>query len=150
MASKHPPLSTKIPPTDTEMSIVGVVADVKREYQNDFIAERCCVYGIDREEFQAMEQVAEIRPRQFEDEAERSVGKVSIIMLLRLYVLTVVFNASSSSSVVVVAAAAGVVVVVVVVVVECCCCCLLLHAATCRCCCCCLPVAVGVGPFFWS
>ncbi len=109
MASKHPPLSTKIPPTDTEMSIVGVVADVKREYQNDFIAERCCVYGIDREEFQAMEQVAEVRPRQFEDEAERYEGKIFTVIMMMLLSLA---SAPAVASILVVVVAAATVVVV--------------------------------------
>ncbi len=54
-----------------ETSVVGVVGDVKREHQNDFVCERCCVYGIDRREHEALTQVAEVRPRQFETEADR-------------------------------------------------------------------------------
>ena len=35
-------------------SVVGVVGDVKRDFENDYVANKCCVYGIDREEHMAL------------------------------------------------------------------------------------------------
>ena len=57
-------------------SIVGVVADVKRNAECDHEATKCCVFGINEAEFNALAAVSEIRPRFFTNEAHRYVAHI--------------------------------------------------------------------------
>lgn len=57
----------------TFTSIIGVVADVRRDFENDFVANKCCLYGIDRNEFDALALTGEIHPPYFTEEADRYV-----------------------------------------------------------------------------
>lgn len=57
----------------TYTSIIGVVADVRREFENDFVANRCCLYGLNRTEFDALALEGEIHPPFFTEEADRYV-----------------------------------------------------------------------------
>ncbi len=53
------------------VDIVGVIADVKREYDQYFLSTECCVFGIDEAEHTALGSEFEIRPREFHNKAER-------------------------------------------------------------------------------
>ena len=58
----------------TRVSFVGVVAEMKRSRENDFRSDRCCVFGLNEEEYQGLrEQKIEVRPRHFEAGTERVV-----------------------------------------------------------------------------
>ena len=46
--------------------ILGVVADVRRDHENDFGSEKCCIFGLSQDEFAALEKVArKMAPREF-------------------------------------------------------------------------------------
>ncbi len=65
-------------------SIVGIVAEVKRNRENDHICRQCCVYGISQEEFDVIKEMGiETRPRQFEPAAERYVLHCSPWLAMR-------------------------------------------------------------------
>lgn len=52
-------------------SIVGIVADVRRDAECDHVAAKCCVFGINEQEFNSLSAVCEIRPKYFTEEAHR-------------------------------------------------------------------------------
>ncbi len=56
----------------TKVSIVGIVAEIKRSRENDYTCRRCCLFGISEEEYNALkEQRIEVRPQRFHPGAER-------------------------------------------------------------------------------
>ena len=44
-------------------SIVGVVADFRRDFENDFKATKCCIYGINKEEYETLKSKGQINPQ---------------------------------------------------------------------------------------
>lgn len=46
-------------------NIVGVVADIRRDLENDFCCSRTCVFGVDEAEHEALKKVGEVTPRVF-------------------------------------------------------------------------------------
>ena len=46
--------------TANQTSIVGVVSDVRRDSEGDYQMNKCCVYGINEEEFQALTRAANV------------------------------------------------------------------------------------------
>ena len=57
--------------TFTAVSTVGVVADIRRDGEGDYVATKCSVFGINEEEYNMLGSVCEIRPKYFTLEAER-------------------------------------------------------------------------------
>ena len=56
------------------VSIVGVIADVRRTQENHFVSQRCCIFGITEEELIALqERGIQTRPRNFHPSADRYV-----------------------------------------------------------------------------
>ena len=55
----------------TPGATVGVVADIRRDGEGDYIATKCSVFGINEEEYNMLGSVCEIRPKYFTLEAER-------------------------------------------------------------------------------
>ena len=43
--------------------IIGVVADVVRNMENDYSATKCNLFGLNREEYEAVASVAQVNPR---------------------------------------------------------------------------------------
>lgn len=64
--------------------IVGVVADVKRDQESDFVCRKCCVYGINEEEYNAIQAKFPINPRQFSWEANRFVVHANPWSVMRI------------------------------------------------------------------
>ena len=54
-------------------SVVGVVCDVVRERENDYMCDKTCVFGIDADEHAALAAAAEVRPVVFDVAANRFV-----------------------------------------------------------------------------
>ncbi len=54
-----------------EVSMVGVVGNVSREREHDFVCWGTVVFGINQSEFAAIKEAAAIRPERFEPTAER-------------------------------------------------------------------------------
>ena len=60
--------------TDTRfvpISIIGVVADIRRDGECDHGASKCSVFGINEEEYNCLATICEIRPKYFTKEAQR-------------------------------------------------------------------------------
>ena len=55
----------------TTVSTVGVVADIRRDGEGDYVATKCSVFGINEEEYNMLGNGCEIRPKYFTLEAER-------------------------------------------------------------------------------
>lgn len=53
--------------------MIGLVADVRRDVENDFQASKCILFGINASEFGIIAAQAEIRPRHFDPNVERYV-----------------------------------------------------------------------------
>ena len=45
--------------------IIGVAADVIRNAENDYVAGKCCLFGLSEEEYEALASVALLTPRNF-------------------------------------------------------------------------------------
>ena len=45
--------------------IIGVVADVRRDAENDYACDKCCIFGLSEEEYSALSAVALITPKRF-------------------------------------------------------------------------------------
>ena len=54
-------------------NIVGVVADIRRDLENDFYCTRTCVFGLDEAEHEALKKVGEVTPRVFTAGEENSI-----------------------------------------------------------------------------
>ena len=52
-------------------SIVGIVADVKRDAECDHVASKCSVFGMNKEEYNCLASICEIRPKYFTEQAHR-------------------------------------------------------------------------------
>ena len=52
-------------------SIIGVVADIRRDGECDHFAQKCSVFGINEEEYNCLATICEIRPKHFTEEAHR-------------------------------------------------------------------------------
>ena len=52
-------------------SIVGIVADVKRDLDCDHVASKCSVFGINEQEYNSLAAICVIRPAFFTEEAHR-------------------------------------------------------------------------------
>ena len=55
----------------TPVSTGGVVADIRRDGEGEYIATKGSVFGINEEEYNMLGSVCEIRPKYFTLEAER-------------------------------------------------------------------------------
>ena len=55
----------------TPMSIIGVVADIKRDGECDHVGPKCSVFGINEDEYNCLATICEIRPKYFTTEAQR-------------------------------------------------------------------------------
>ncbi len=55
------------------VSVVGIVADLKRDFDSDYVSRKCNVYGVEEAEYNALAAVAEVRPRRWAADAERIV-----------------------------------------------------------------------------
>ena len=65
-------------------SIVGVVCDVVRERENDYMCEKTCIFGIDQEEHAALTRAAEIRPTAYDHRANRFVAMCNPWTVMRV------------------------------------------------------------------
>ena len=45
--------------------IIGVVADIRRDQENDFSCTKTCVFGIDAKEHEALKRIADVAPKIF-------------------------------------------------------------------------------------
>ena len=52
-------------------SVIGVVADVTRNGDGDYVAPMCSVFGINKSEYESLSKIGEIRPKYFTNEAQR-------------------------------------------------------------------------------
>ena len=53
------------------ISIIGVVADIRRDGECDHVASKCSVFGITEEEYQCLSTICEVRPKYFTMEAQK-------------------------------------------------------------------------------
>lgn len=49
----------------TATKVIGVVADMRRDAENDYACDKCCIFGVNEEEYIALSEVAVITPRRF-------------------------------------------------------------------------------------
>ena len=52
-------------------SIIGVVADVRRDGECDHSSAKCSIFGINEAEYNCLATISEIRPKYFTEEAQR-------------------------------------------------------------------------------
>ena len=45
--------------------IIGVVADIRRDAENDYGSERCNIFGLVEEEYQALTKIAIVTPKKY-------------------------------------------------------------------------------------
>lgn len=45
--------------------IIGVVADIRRDAESDYGAEKCNIYGVNEEEYNALSAIALVTPKHF-------------------------------------------------------------------------------------
>ena len=45
--------------------IIGVVADIRRDAENDYGAEKCNIFGLVQEEYEALSNMAVITPKKY-------------------------------------------------------------------------------------
>ena len=60
--------------TDTSfirISTIGVVADIRRDGEGDYVGAKCSVFGINEEEYNCLASICEIKPKYFTVEAQR-------------------------------------------------------------------------------
>ena len=76
--------------------IIGVVADVRRDLENDYGCNKCCIFGISRIEYETITKKFRIVPTQFSEEyIDRYVVNSNPWSIMRImgenfgYILTV-------------------------------------------------------------
>jgi hypothetical protein len=57
--------------------IVGVVADVRRDAENDYACSKCCLFGINEEEYHMLGRHAKIVPTEFNQMSDRHMVHAS-------------------------------------------------------------------------
>ncbi len=51
--------------------IIGVVADTRRDYENDYACEKCCVFGLSEDEYHVIAGSFTILPEAFDSDVDR-------------------------------------------------------------------------------
>lgn len=64
--------------------VIGVVADIRRDAENDYACDRTCIFGLNEEEFDVLSKLVRINPRAYNLEAERYVVRCNPWSLMRI------------------------------------------------------------------